>query len=447
MVDGFALNKRTIAALQHLAKKQYVDKFKAKLTITINQIDALISRQLSQIITHRYFQRLEASWLELFQLINLPFSQKRITIKILNLSWVAVSNDLNLAFDIKQSSLFNKLYSRELDTAGGHPFGVLLIDHKVNMDSSEDCQFDDLYTLQLLSELAEVCLCPVILGVSPQFFGDDNSRVLHDTAKIARILESEDYQPWQLLRKCPSSRFVHLVLPEYKLRAPYHSYPAGFVFTQESCQANTLWGNCAYLLASNIIKEFERISWFGFLRAYDDKGEFGALVSEAQGEIKASVDIFSEDDGFWSEKGFVPFSSLYLSNQKGFFSNQSVWDIPTEAEQVLGMLQTNLMACRFGHYLKVKTRDYVGSFDSVLNCKNSLESWLNGYVNRMTHAEDHIMARYPLQSCKVELEADTLDSTHYHCQITLQPQYQYELMNVHISITTAMSSQKIGANS
>ncbi|MGB0894726.1 MAG: type VI secretion system contractile sheath domain-containing protein [Parashewanella sp.] len=419
--------------------------FHATLVKLIAKLDEVISEQLSAIVQNQYLKRLEASWRGLESLALLPVSQRRVKVKLLDIDWNQISSDLNLSFDIKQTLLFRKIYSNELDTAGGTPFGVLLVDHKVNPDVVDDCDYDDLYTLQLLSELGEKSLCPVLLGVDEFFFGDDPNRLLHDPKRINRILDSNDYRSWGLLREKASSRFLHLVLPEYFLREPYRNYTAGFVFNETNDNNNALWGNSCYLLTANIIREFDRISWFGFLRSYNQGGLYGAIVEQDHQSItKAKVDIFSDEDGFWSEHGFIPLSSLYLTEQKGFFSNQSVWRPPTEADRVLGMLQTNLMGCRFGHYIKAQTRDQVGGYDSVADCKRSIEKWLQQYISELDYGEDSVMARYPLKSSQVEMKADPADQTRYLCQITLQPQYQYEILDAQVVLSTSLSSQDVG---
>ncbi|PSW05703.1 type VI secretion system contractile sheath domain-containing protein [Photobacterium lipolyticum] len=432
--------------LEH-AQQQDVSCFKAAISRVITQLDQLMSDQLSAVIQADEFQKLEASWSGLQSLVQLPVSGRRIKVKLLDFSWNMLSTDLNQAFEIRRSALFKKVYSNELDTAGGQPFGLLVVDHHVHSDLDEDSDFDDLYTLQLVAELGERSLCPVVLGVDNDFFGDEPARLVHDHARISRILTSLDLQSWQLLREHGSSRFLHLVLPEYCIRQPRRNCPVGFVFNEANTNKSVLWGNAAYLLAANVIREFDRISWFGFLRAHDNTGSHGVLV-DLNGSIcsplKARIDIFSESDGFWADQGFVPVSSLYLSGQLGLFSNQSVWKPANEASKTSGMLQTNLMACRFGHYIKAKMRDRVGSFDSAATCQRDLEKWLQNYISNVDYGDESIMARYPLKHAEVRFIEDCNDATRYRCQIKLQPQYQYEMLDTHITLMTEVSSNKLG---
>ena len=431
--------------LLSLSQKGKTAQFKALITKLIANLDRVISEQLSTVMQDKHFKKLEASWLDLQLLTEKQVSSRRVKVKILDLSWGMVSDDLNYSFEIKQTALFKRLYANEFDTGGGTPFGLVVIDHKITSDYGEDEDHDDLYTLQLLSELAERSLCPVVLGVDEFFFGDDPNRQLHDNVRVKRILDSRDFLSWQLLRDKASSRFLHLVLPEYLQRRPYQNYAAGFIFTESNYRDNALWGNSAYLLAGNVIQEFERISWFGFLRSYNETGTYGAIIQHDL-SLTAKVDIYNEDDGFWAEQGFVPLSSLYLTEQKGFFSNQSVWKASTEELQMLGTLQTNLMACRFGHYIKAQLRDQIGRYDSMEDCKRGLENWLKSYISEVDYGEDSVMARYPLKASEVRIKEDSQDSTRYLCEIMLQPQYQYEMMDAQVLLTTSMPDQAVGGS-
>lgn len=434
------LARLPLDALFSSLKQDSMSPFNALLTHVIMQLDEAISDQLSAVIQHPYFKALESRWKGVNLLTSLPVSSRRVKIKMLDWRWAMLCNDLKYSFDVRQCVLYKKLYANEFDTAGGTPFGLVFIDHKVASDYSDEVDVDDLYTLQLLSELGEMALCPMVLGVDELFFGDDPRRLFHDARRAKRILDSKDFASWTQLREKVSSRFLHLVLPEFLLRSPYQHYAAGFVFNESQAPQNALWGNSGYLFSANVIREFERISWFGFLKSYDASGAYGAIV-QASTPIVSRIDLPSEDDGFWAEQGFIPLSSLYLSGQKGFFSNQSVWNVPNGVSPQLGMLQTNLMACRFAHYTKMQIRDLVGRYDSVQDCQKRLDSWLRQYVSNNDFAEDGILARYPLRECQVRIQKSGQDETRYQCEIMLRPQYQCDFMDVEVQLKSAISYQ------
>ncbi|MEI9751924.1 type VI secretion system contractile sheath domain-containing protein [Moellerella wisconsensis] len=428
-----------------------VDKYPPNnilLTAAINRliyhIDILCSQQLTAVISHTEFLRLEASWLSVFELVNVPVAKQRVNIKLLDYSWQPLAFELNTAFSIKQTRLFHLIYHQELNTAGGLPFGLVLIDHRLKFNA--DDEYDDLYTAQRLAELGEQSLCPIVLSCDLTFLGDNNNNQWIDLNKMARILQSEDYTLWHLLREHASAKYLYLTLPDFILRKNYQTQVMGFIFYTDNDPCQILWGNSAYLLCMNIIREFERISWFGFLRAYDENGRNGAIIQSLNNgmPIIGKIDIPSEQENFWAEQGFIPFSSIYLSGQKGFFSNYSVQKLNYKHNRQLSMLQTNLIACRFAHFIKMRIRNHIGLYDTIDDCKQSIEQWLKKYVSEVDYGEESIMADYPLKQCAVAIEADPDDPTRYLCQINLRPQYQYEINESDIQIAVSLAAQDIG---
>lgn len=421
---------------------------KSSLMATINRlihhIDLICSKQLSIVMANDEFRALEASWLSLFELINVPVSRQRVKIKLFDYGWQQLATELNTAFSVKQTLLFHQVYQKELNTAGGVPFSMLVIDHRLQFNTSDE--YDDLYTAQRLAELGEQSLCPIILSIDTAFLGDNQHNQWLDIHKMERILQSEDCALWHLLREHESARYLYLTLPDFMLRAPYQTQSMGFIFRAENINQKTLWGNSAYLLCINVMREFERISWFGFLRAYDDRGRNGAIIQKLYNgmPIIGKIDIPSEQENFWAGQGFTPFSSIYLSEQKGFFSHYSVQKIRDKENRQLAMLQTNLMACRFAYFIKMRIRNHIGRYDTIDDCKRSIENWLQSYVSEIDYGEESIMADYPLKQCHVAINADPHDPTRYCCQINLRPQYQYEMQEADIQIAISLATQDIG---
>ena len=92
----------------------------------IVELDQLISEQLNLIIHNDRFQKLEASWRNLWWLIlqsEQYDKENKVKIKVLNCDWATLSKDVNKAIDFDQSLFFQLLYQSEFDSAGGEPFG------------------------------------------------------------------------------------------------------------------------------------------------------------------------------------------------------------------------------------------------------------------------------------------------------------------------------------
>ncbi len=420
------------------------DKAEATIQKLIATIDEMVALQLSAIIQYPAFKRIEALWAGLYRLLDTEQNLPLVRIRILDLSWNELSDDLNLSVRLQSSLLFRLVYQKELNTLGGEPFGLLLVDHPVSIELDEVSGHDDLYTLQLLAELGQESLCPVILPLAVDFIGSADPDIWCDTERVTRILDSDDYGGWRHLRRLPVSRFLGLTLPEVLIRPPWkHCYwrikfDEVAVYNEDS---GWLWGNSAFEFAANVINEFHRIRWFGYLRVAESGG---ALIrnrnSEKQRPMAARLRLTDSLETFYSGQGFIPMTTCYLSNQLAFFNNQSVFQTTENEEDslVFSMLQTTLIGCRFGHYLKMLIREHIGSYDSAETCERRLNDWLQGYTSNVDYADERVLARYPLKRSRARVWGNKKLGT-FFCEVELQPQYQFDYINSGILLRTDVS--------
>ncbi|MBX6316384.1 MAG: type VI secretion system contractile sheath large subunit, partial [Isosphaeraceae bacterium] len=82
----------------------------AMVNARIGQIDALISRQLNEILHHEDFQRLEASWRGLHYFVHQSETGSLMKIRVLNTSKKDLLKDMERAPEFDQSALFKKVY-------------------------------------------------------------------------------------------------------------------------------------------------------------------------------------------------------------------------------------------------------------------------------------------------------------------------------------------------
>ncbi|WP_299490740.1 type VI secretion system contractile sheath large subunit [uncultured Shewanella sp.] len=411
-------------------KSEYEALVALKLTTNkiISTIDRLCSEQLSLILQHKDFKGLESSWRALQLVIDTRSYSNNVLIKVLSLNWIELSKDVNLASEVKRTLLYRLVVNNELNTLGGHPFGVLNIDYDVSDQEYIESDFDDLYTLQLLSELGQIGLCPVVLDINPLFWGVTPERLLYDHDRLVRISESDDLSSWRLLRNQKSANFLGLVMNPFRLRDPYMDHYSGFVFNQGDHEQSILWGGGSYAFIASIINEFERTSWFGFLRGGTNRDDDSLVLIGSKKEwIQPKFRLLSCHDSFWSNLGIIPILSCFLTGQGMITSNKSVYNgfSTIENNQVNLMLQTNLMGCRFCHYIKLLAREYVGSHYTIEEIESKLNIWIDKYVSAIDYGDDNIMATYPLYSAEIKLNKVDNEMA-YKCNISLSPQYQSE---------------------
>ena len=407
-------------------------------------IDEMVTLQLNVIIQHPAYKRLEALWRGLwFMLEAVPAYQlgKVLHVRILDLSWEELAKDLDVGVSIRSSVLHRLICEQELNTLGGQPFGLLLVDHPVSSEMDEISGSDDFHLLQLLGELGHQALCPVILPVARNFLGTDDINVWSDQVRVKRILGSNDFLGWRHLRTQSVSQFLGLTLPEHLLRTPWKACYQNIHFNEYSVSdkgGDHLWGSSAFAFAGNVMKEFNRIRWFGFLR----ESEFGgAMVDPRIGSPSAArMRLTDSLEEFYSDQGFIPLATCYLTQELAFFNNRSVFMPPVDNDdwRILSMIQTTLIGCRFGHYLKVLIRERIGSYQSAEACEQDLNDWLQEYVSSVEYADAPILARYPLRRASAKISGDASLGI-YHCQVELQPQYQFDAINTHIVLKTDTS--------
>ncbi|KJY83410.1 hypothetical protein TW81_10510 [Vibrio galatheae] len=415
----------------------------AFITRIISELDEKISQQVDEIIHHKEFETLHSSWLGLEGLAKLPVSRQRTKLKLLNMDWSEISNDVNQAYTIKGSELYNKIGNKELNTLGGHPFGTIVFTHKISLDMDFDADYDDLFTLELLSKLGELTLCPMLFSPDEHFFVQSNADWLSDTKRIEKILNGVDFKPWQTLRQKSSSKFIGLVMPSIHMRNRYKNAKMGFIYNESG---KGLWGNAAFAFASTIMREHHRVNWFGFLKSrWNDKAQ-GALVNIENHESQflsapeTDVVLFGQISTFYAQSGFIPLSKSALSDKYYFNGNNSIWQnsVQTDNEKVLTQIQTSLMSCRIAHYLKVQVREMIGSFNTAAECELFLTHWIEKFSSNVSFANEETLSKFPLSFAKISVLESPHHKGSFSCTLRIVPQYQYDHFTGEVVLTTEL---------
>ena len=446
--DGEITPQAAALAQQIWDDCQDLSGFRARVGRIICHIDQQLSDQLTEIIDAPPFAALEASWRGVSSVVHEASGATDVKVRIFDMSWSEVSHDLNAASSDRNTVLYRNIGLRELETAGGQPFGVLCVDHGISMNIEN--RYDDLYTAQLLCGLGERCVCPVILGVGRDFFGEDDAAWMSDLRRIGSILSSDDYEGWHRLRQVPSARFLGLVWPDVLARGRYEDLDTAFRFHQAPSQSNGLWQRGIYAFARTIIAEYRRVAWFGFLKFLGEQVGQGAVLGPdtspiAPGTHRAPVcwTRASHSLGqFMSEAGFIPLCESTKSGALYFTGNRSVSDTGgNPAAEVLTQIQSVLIACRMVHYIKVQIRALIGQIKSAGECQLLLNNWLQNYCSNLAEAAPDIFAKYPLRDASVVVRSMGPGQGRFDCEIQIRPQYQVDHMISDIRLTTELGAE------
>lgn len=432
---------------------------------SIADLDQLINAQLSAMIHHPDFKRVESAWRGLELLTQQVDANRNIKIRVLDISWAEVCRDLEKALEFDQSLLFQKIYSEEYGTPGGEPYGVLIGDYQISHKRSLRHPQDDLAALEAMSRIAAAAFAPFIVGASSELFGLDDFATLAMPLNLAGIFSQTEYVRWRSLRDKPDSRFVGLVLPQVLLRPPYSSDPGdskGFYYRDNlssAHRASGLWGNASYAFAAVLLREFANVGWFGHIRGAPRDQLGGGLVTcftnpdfslYKKGLVpKPIVDVVITDaqERDLSDLGLIALCHCYDTPLAAFYSNQSLLSPQVKqgrkgadkaSAKLAAMLQHVLCASRIAHYLKVMIRDKVGSFITADECERYLSEWLFRYTTGRDDLAWEEQALYPLRQASVKVDEHPEKPGQYVCVIHLMPHYQLDNMVSEMELVTEL---------
>jgi type VI secretion system protein ImpD len=325
-------------------------------------------------------------------------------------------------------------------------------------------RFNDIPTLERLTEIASAAFAPIILNGAPELFGLDGSfDYLAQPIDLRSIFQSKDYLTWNRLRSHSDARFMGITVPRVLLRPPYatrYSATGGFLFREKSALSSknrTLWGGANFAFAKVLIREFSEVGWFSHIRGVPRDQMSGGLVSDSVvdsfqlgviADYKPSVDVLIADDREreLSDMGFIPLCQCYDLPFQAFHSTPSIYknrdftDKHVRAdERVASSLQHVLCGARFAHYIKVMIRDKIGSYTRAQDCGSMIQRWLDAYTVSQEDADWQMQARFPLRKALVSVSEIPDKPGAYWADIQLQPHYQADSLVSELHLTTELS--------
>jgi type VI secretion system protein ImpC len=425
----------------------------AALKTRIEQIDALISKQLNEILHHPDFQALEASWRGLEYLVFKTETGTQLKLRLLNASRKELQDDLAKASEFDQSVLFKKLYEEEYGTFGGYPYSFLVADFEFGRHPM------DMEFLENLSHVAAAAHAPLIAGASPRLFDLDSFTDLGTPRDLAKIFESTELIKWRSFRASDDARYVALVLPHILLRLPYgtETRPVdGMKFEEDvtgTDHRKYLWGNAAYALAERITNAFSLYGWCAAIRGVEGGGKVEGLpthtfqTDEGDKALKCPTEIAITDrrEKELSDLGFISLCHCKGEDFAAFFGGATAQKPKTyntnEANanaRISAVLPYVLAASRFAHYLKVIVRDKIGSFQSKEDLSKFLNTWIAMYVLLADGAPQAQKAGFPLREGRVDVSEVPGRPGSYTATVFLRPHFQLEELTASIRLVATL---------
>ena len=420
----------------------------------IAELDALISSQLSQIMHHAEFQKIESTWRGLYYFCQETPSNSLIKIRMLNTTKKELIKDFQGATDFDQSTLFKKIYEEEYGSFGGAPYATLIGDFEFDRTAS------DMYLLEQISHVAAAAHAPFISAANPEMFGLESFTDIDRPRDVSKIFETAEYVQWRSFRESDDARYVALTMPRVLGRLPYHpkegTATEGFNFVEEVSGQNHdeyLWMNAAYAFGTRLTNAFDMHGWCAAIRGVEGGGLVEGLpvhtfkTSDGEVVFKCPTEIAITDrrEKELSDLGFIPLVHCKNTDYAAFFGAQSTQkpkkynsDSANANSALSSQIQYIMAVSRIAHYLKAMMRDKVGSFASAGNIETFLNEWLAQYILLDDGASQEAKAQYPLREASVKVVENPAQPGHYKSVVFLRPHFQLDELSVSLRLVTEL---------
>jgi type VI secretion system protein ImpD len=417
----------------------------------IAQLDRTINRQLNAVLHHPEFQRLEASWRGLQYLAeskdrySTPNTQ--LELKVLNVRWRELRNDLDNGEEIEQSQLFKKVYDECFGQAGGDPFTAIIADFEVRPNLTKEHPVDDLAIVRGLAQIGAAAFCPIVLNAHPAMFGIKNFSELRHSINIDVMHNTLEYMSWKKFRESPDSRFVAMAMPRMLMRKPYRGRGSSpFPFEEiVSDKEDYLWGAASFGMGEVLIRAACEGGWFANLRGVKPGYNAGGLVTgcahdefttESPGiALKPLTEIVLSEtfERELARAGFLGLCACRDIPAAAYFSSVSVQkpaeydsEDASQSAKLSSLLNQILCVSRFAHYIKCIARDKIGSGVEREKLEHYLRNWLADYMTPDTDASERIRCEKPLREGQVRVISLPGRPGEYSCIIELAPHYELD---------------------
>ncbi|OIN83313.1 type VI secretion system contractile sheath large subunit [Francisella sp. TX07-6608] len=420
-------------------------------------IDRMINKQVSEVLAHPEFKKLETSWRSVQEVAN-SVDFKNTQLSIMDVDKDELAEDFeNNSVDVSGSDFFKKVYVAEYDQFGGEPYGALI--GLYDFDKTQE----DIEWLTVMGKIAEASHAPFIAAASPKLFGCETYNDLSEIKDIDGLMAHPRFGRWNAFRKTRAAGYIGLTLPNFMLRAPYDpvNNPVGkgplndfkeevsLLVPDQSC----LWGNAAVLFAKNLARSFEITGWCQSICGPTSGGKIEGLPIYNFNERDSNafvlpVNLLIPDHKEYSlaKAGFIGLVYEKKTSNACFFSAQSLkaseeFEDPNDSEnsQLITKLPYTFSVCKIAHYVKCMARDDIGSETDETIMSNKLNTWISKYVTTVPNPNALTTSYYPFKAAMVNVSKSHGMAGWYNCNIEVLPHIKFEGMDVTLKLDTRLA--------
>lgn len=424
----------------------------------IAELDNKLSKQMDEVLHSSRFKELEASWRSLKLLVDRTDFKENIKIHVLHATKSELLDDFEYSPEISQSGFYKHVYASGYGQFGGEPIASVIGSYEFSQSSA------DMKLLQYISSVGAMAHAPFLSSVSPSFFGLNSFTELSAIKELKAVFEGPAYVKWRALRETEDARYIGLTAPRFLLRLPYdrNENPVKSFDYQEDVNADHehyLWGNTAYLLASNITDSFAKYRWCPNIIGPQSGGSVNDLpvhifdsLGQLQSKIPTEVLITDRREYELAEEGFITLTMRKGSDNAAFFSANSIQKCkvfpPTregkiaETNYKLGtQLPYMFIVNRLAHYIKVLQREQLGAWKERQDLQRELNQWIRQFVADQENPPSEVRSRRPLRGASITVSDVDGDPGWYQVSMSVRPHFKYMGASFELSLVGRLDKE------
>ena len=424
----------------------------------IAELDSKLSKQMDEVLHSSRFKELESSWRSLKLLVDRTDFKENIKIHVLHATKSELLDDFEYSPEISQSGFYKHVYASGYGQFGGEPIASIIGSYEFNQSSA------DMKLLQYVSSVGAMAHAPFLSSVSPSFFGLNSFTELSAIKELKAVFEGPAYVKWRALRETEDARYIGLTAPRFLLRLPYdrNENPVKSFDYQEDVNADHehyLWGNTAYLLASNITDSFAKYRWCPNIIGPQSGGSVNDLpvhifdsLGQLQSKIPTEVLITDRREYELAEEGFITLTMRKGSDNAAFFSANSIQKCkvfpPTregkiaETNYKLGtQLPYMFIVNRLAHYIKVLQREQLGAWKERQDLQRELNQWILQFVADQENPPSEVRSRRPLRGASITVSDVDGDPGWYQVSMSVRPHFKYMGASFELSLVGRLDKE------
>ncbi|MGO2259871.1 MAG: type VI secretion system contractile sheath large subunit [Hafnia alvei] len=424
----------------------------------IAELDNKLSKQMDEVLHSSRFKELEASGRSLKLLVDRTDFKENIKIHVLHATKSELLDDFEYSPEISQSGFYKHVYASGYGQFGGEPIASVIGSYEFSQSSA------DMKLLQYVSSVGAMAHAPFLSSVSPSFFGLNSFTELSAIKELKAVFEGPAYVKWRALRETEDARYIGLTAPRFLLRLPYdrNENPVKSFDYQEDVNADHehyLWGNTAYLLASNITDSFAKYRWCPNIIGPQSGGSVNDLpvhifdsLGQLQSKIPTEVLITDRREYELAEEGFITLTMRKGSDNAAFFSANSIQKCkvfpPTregkiaETNYKLGtQLPYMFIVNRLAHYIKVLQREQLGAWKERQDLQRELNQWIRQFVADQENPPSEVRSRRPLRGASITVSDVDGDPGWYQVSMSVRPHFKYMGASFELSLVGRLDKE------